>query len=96
LRLRTHFATLDSIVRLAELVVRTRRPFFRSRPGKLLLLTTVILAVATPAIPFLPFADTMGFVPLPPTLFLTVVLITACYVLAAEVVKKGFYREQRG
>jgi len=77
------------------LVVRTRRPFFRSRPGNLLLLSTLILAVITPVIPYLPYANSLGFVPLPPALLVTVVVITACYVLAAEVVKRGFYRDRR-
>ena len=74
------------------LVVRTRRPFFRSRPGKLLLVSSVLLAVATPAISWLPFASALGFVPLPPAMLLTVLSITACYVVAVEFMKHGFYR----
>src|SRR5258706_13745385 len=37
------------------LVVRTRHLFFRSRPGKLLLVSTLIIIAVTLVIPYLPF-----------------------------------------
>jgi Mg2+-importing ATPase len=74
------------------LVVRTRRPFFRSRPGRLLLWSTVALVAVTFSIPYLPFVDVFGFVPLPGVLLGTVVAITALYVVAAEATKSRFYR----
>jgi Mg2+-importing ATPase len=74
------------------LVVRTRRPFFRSRPGTVLLVSTLSLILLTPAIPYLPFVSSLGFVPLPLTLTATLLAITGCYVLAAEATKLWFYR----
>jgi Mg2+-importing ATPase len=74
------------------LVVRTRRPLFRSRPGTVLLVSTVVLIVLTFAIPYLPAADVLGFVPLPGALFATLVVITGLYVVAAELTKRWFYR----
>ena len=44
------------------------------------------------AIPYLPFAGVLGFVPLPPALVATVVGITVLYVAATELQKKWFYR----
>jgi P-type Mg2+ transporter len=76
------------------LVVRTRQPFFRSRPGRVLLLSTLVLVVFTPAIPYLPGASVFGFVPLPPLLIVTLLAITALYVFAAEIAKRGFYRSR--
>jgi P-type Mg2+ transporter len=73
-------------------VVRTRRPFFRSRPGRLLLWSTVVLVAVTFAIPYLPFIGMFGFVPLPGALLVTVLAITALYVLATEFTKSVFYR----
>lgn len=75
------------------LVVRTRRPFFRSRPGPLLLITTLVLVPATFAIPFLPYANVLGFVPLPAGLLASLATIAATYVVAAEATKRWFYRE---
>jgi P-type Mg2+ transporter len=43
----------------------TRRPFYRSRPGRVLLVSTLALIALTLAIPFLPGAAVLGFVPLP-------------------------------
>ncbi len=74
------------------LVVRTRRPFFRSRPGNLLLTSTVLLIALTLVIPYLPYMDLFGFVPLPVTLLATLVAITVFYVGAAEATKRWFYR----
>jgi len=73
------------------LVVRTRRVFFRSRPGKLLLASSLIFIGLTIVIPYLPFTTIFGFVPLPGPLLLAVVALTALYVLAVELAKKYFY-----
>jgi Mg2+-importing ATPase len=74
------------------LVVRTRRPFFRSRPGTILWTTTVALIALTIAIPFLPFAGLLGFVPLPGALMLMLLGVTLLYVAATEVAKRIYYR----
>jgi Mg2+-importing ATPase len=73
------------------LVVRTRRPFFRSRPGTLLWTATLAVGLVTLVIPYLPFGGFLGFTPLPAWLMLALVGITALYVGAAEVAKKFFY-----
>ncbi|HSP16566.1 MAG TPA: magnesium-translocating P-type ATPase [Thermoanaerobaculia bacterium] len=74
------------------LVVRTRRVFFRSRPGTVLLWSTVALIVLTFAIPYLPFVRILGFVPLPVSLLATLAMITIAYVAATELMKSWFYR----
>jgi Mg2+-importing ATPase len=74
------------------LVVRTRRPFFRSTPSPLLLASTAALIVITFVIPYVPFAGVIGFVPLPAMLMVTVCAITGLYVLAAEGTKRWFFR----
>jgi Mg2+-importing ATPase len=53
---------------------------------------TLVLAVLTPIVPYLPFTSVFGFVPVPWTLTATVLGITALYVVAAEVTKRWFYR----
>jgi len=79
------------------LVVRTRHPFFRSRPSNLLLATTVAVIALTLLLPYLPFSDVFGFVPLSPALLLSIVGITLLYVFAAELAKKYFFaRAMRG
>jgi Mg2+-importing ATPase len=77
---------------VVALVMRTRRPFFRSRPGPLLLASTIVLIPIAFAIPYAPFADVFGFVPLRGTLVSMIGLIAVMYVAATEVQKKWFYR----
>jgi Mg2+-importing ATPase len=73
------------------LVVRTRRPFFQSRPGTLLLTSTAAVGLVTFAMPFLPLASFFGFVPLPAAVLGTITLITVLYVAATELAKRVFY-----
>lgn len=75
------------------LVIRTQRPIYRSRPGKLLLSLTVVLIVLALVIPFLPVSIFFGFVPLPLPLFGILVSITILYVVTAELMKRWFYRD---
>lgn len=70
------------------LVLRTKRPFFRSRPGRALLVSTAIIALITIALPFSPFAASLGLVALPPPVLLAVLAITAAYIAASELAKR--------
>ncbi len=76
---------------VVALVVRTRGPFWRSRPGTLLLVTTVGVIALALALPYLPFSAIFGFVPLPAPLLATMIGLTLVYVAAVEAGKKWFY-----
>ena len=73
------------------LVVRTRMPFYKSRPGKWLLITTIAVTVLTILIPYLPGSNRLGFIPLPWPLLLLVIGITILYVFSAELAKRYFH-----
>jgi P-type Mg2+ transporter len=73
------------------LVVRTRHVFFRSRPGNLLLASTLIFIGITIVLPYLPFVSVFGFIPLPAPLMLAMLGLTMLYVVATELTKKFFY-----
>jgi Mg2+-importing ATPase len=77
---------------LIVLVVRSRRPFFRSRPGKRLLWATLGVVAISLLLPFLPFASLLGFTPLPPLFLGLVAVIVALYVVSGEIAKRFFYR----
>jgi len=92
---RTGWFVLSLLTELViALVVRTRRPFYRSRPGTLLLTSTWFVALVALAIPYLPWVDVLGFTPLPLGLLLALVGITLGYVAAAEALKHWFYRRR--
>ncbi|GLK67336.1 magnesium-translocating P-type ATPase [Hansschlegelia plantiphila] len=75
-------------------IIRTRKAFWRSRPGSLLAwlsLATLLLAVA---IPYLPFADWFGFSPLSPFVMGGILVITVLYLLASEATKHWFFKRE--
>jgi Mg2+-importing ATPase len=85
---------LESVISASVivLVIRSRRPFYRSRPGTWLWLSTLLVGVVTLVLPFTPLKGVLGFAPLP-VLFLAVLAgIIVLYALAAEGAKQAFYR----
>lgn len=78
---------------LIVLVIRSRRPFFKSRPGKYLSIATMIIALVTLVLPYTPLSPLFGFVFLPPYFILLMGLIVFIYILMAELVKKIFIRK---
>ena len=85
---------IESVVSasLIVLVIRSRQPFFKSRPGKYLLLATLSIVVITLIIPFTQIAQIFGFAPLPAIFLLLIGLIILFYIITAEIVKKVFYK----
>ena len=77
---------------ITVLVIRTRKPFFRSKPGKYLLMATLLLVVATVLFPMTPFAGLLGFQLLPIKILLVIGMIVVIYIIAAEIVKRSFYK----
>lgn len=85
---------MESVVSasLVVLVIRTRRPFFRSTPSNLLSAVTLTVCVAALLIPYTPLAELFGFTPLPSYFILVIIIIVAFYILLAEIAKRSFYR----
>jgi Mg2+-importing ATPase len=74
------------------LVIRTRGPFLKSKPGKALLAATFLVALATILLPYTPMGRLFGFAPIPFPYLLTLLLIVALYIISAEVAKRYFYK----
>jgi Mg2+-importing ATPase len=77
---------------LIVLVVRTRLPFFKSKPGKYLKLATAAIVLLVLGLPFLPFAEVFGFFRLPLKFYGWMALIVSGYIFTAELAKQWFYR----
>jgi Mg2+-importing ATPase len=77
---------------LIMLVIRTRKPFYHSRPGCYLSIGTASVALVTLVLPFSPLRGVLGFTPLPPLLLAVIVGITGLYIVATELAKRLFYR----
>jgi Mg2+-importing ATPase len=70
------------------MVIRTRSSCFRSRPSAMLFIVTLIVAGACVALPWTPLGAVFGLVPLPTPFTLTLLGITAAYLLASELLKQ--------
>ncbi len=86
---------LESVISasIIVLVIRSRKPFFRSRPGKYLLIATISIAVITLIFPFTPLGKIFGFSPLTLSTYIFILLIVALYILGAEITKRIFYKK---
>jgi len=86
---------LESVISasMIVLVIRSRKPFFRSRPGKYLLIATLSIAVITLVFPFTPLGKIFGFSPLTFSTYLLLLLIVVLYILMAEITKRIFYKK---
>lgn len=73
-------------------VLRTRGPFYRSRPSIWIALASLVVAVIAIAVPYTPLAAPLGLVGLPVELLLLILAITVGYVIVTELVKLVFWR----
>jgi Mg2+-importing ATPase len=85
---------IESVVSatLIVLVVRTRKPFFKSLPGKYLLIATIAVLLLVLTLPLTPMVLWFGFTRLPLAYYGWMMLIIVIYMLSAEVCKYFFYR----
>jgi Mg2+-importing ATPase len=79
---------------LVVLVIRTRRPVFRSLPSWRLLTATVLVVAAVIVVPFTRLTSPLGFTRIPPLIYAGIGGVVVLYVLAAEVAKRLFYRTE--
>ncbi|MEQ8201756.1 MAG: cation transporting ATPase C-terminal domain-containing protein, partial [Syntrophomonadaceae bacterium] len=77
---------------LILMVMRTRRPFYRSRPAPILLYSTIVVAIITIFLPYLPLHQLLSIEPLPPGIIVSLLAIVGLYILATEIIKHYFFR----
>lgn len=70
------------------LVIRTRRPFFKSKPSKYLAGASLFTFGVALILPYLPFSNALTLHPLPVNLLIVIMSIAAVYILASELTKR--------
>lgn len=85
---------IESVISAAliVLIVRTRKPFFKSKPGKHLFIATLIVVGVTFIFPYTPLGRLFGFMSIPASYFFMLFVIVVLYIFAAELAKKYFYK----
>lgn len=87
------FSILTELVTL--MVMRTKKPFFKSKPATLLLISTVIVGIFTLLLPYTPLAPIFGLQPIPLMVIAILFVLIGIYIAAMEGVKGVFYRHNR-
>jgi Mg2+-importing ATPase len=77
---------------LVLLVIRTRRPFFRSPVGRGLLAGSVAVAAGSLLLPYVGFGRSFGLAPVSAPVLLGLSVVTVMYVVTSELVKRAFFR----
>jgi len=78
---------------LVVFVLRTRKtPFFKSKPGKYLLISSIMVVVAAFALPYSPLAPAFHFVPPPLAFYPALAGLIVAYLFLTDSVKKWFYK----
>jgi Mg2+-importing ATPase len=88
---------IESVVSatLIVLVVRSRRPFFKSTPSRALVFATLAVVLATCCLPYSSLGVILGFTSLSPAFLVVIGLIVLVYVFSADLVKRVFYKQVR-
>ena len=77
---------------LVVFAVRTRLPFNRSRPSRLMVGVTLLIASLVLVLPYTPLAVVLNFAPLPWTTLLALFAIVGLYFTSAELLKRWFFK----
>src|SRR5690606_3651910 len=71
----------------------TKTPFYKSKPSKPLLFSTISVVIFSLILPFTPIGSLFGLVQPPLTFYLILGLLIASYFTIVELAKKWFYKK---
>ncbi len=85
---------LESVITSSAivLIIRTRKPFFRSKPGIYLLLSSLFIIVIAPVFVFSPAGEVFEFQMLPLSFYIAIAGIIGLFIITAEIAKKVFFK----
>ncbi len=88
---------IESILSASIVVfaIRTRLPFLRSKPSRVMLIMTALVALIAVYLPYSPLGPVLGFAPLPVHYLILILGIVFVYFLSAEFIKRWFYRQPK-
>jgi len=79
---------------LVIFVIRTRKsPFWKSKPSKLLLLSSIAIVIFALVLPYTPLGEIFEFVRPPATFYIALAIILITYIILAEIIKNWFYKK---
>lgn len=79
---------------LILMVMRTQKPFYKSKPVPIMLFTVIFMGVLTLLLPYLPFHQYLNIEPINPAILLSLIAIAVLYIITTEIAKHYFYRSK--
>lgn len=77
---------------LVLLVMRTQKPFFKSKPSPILLWMSLGTGILTLIIPYLHVQKLLDITSIPPSILLSLLGVAGLYILTTEIAKHYFYK----
>ena len=74
------------------MVMRTQKPFFKSKPAPILLWPTILVGLFTVILPYLPLHEILNIRPIAPLIMFSLLGIVGVYIIITEIVKYYFYK----
>lgn len=74
-------------------IIRTHRNFLTSRPARLMVILSLTGLALTLALPYLPFAESIGMTPLPLHYLALLLGIVLAYIITADLLKVWFFKK---
>lgn len=79
---------------LILMVMRTQKPFYKSKPVPIMLYTVIFMGVLTLILPYLPFHQFLNIEPINPAILLSLFAIAGLYIITTEIAKHYFYKSK--
>ena len=74
-------------------IIRTKLNFFKSKPGKYLIILSIIGSVITLTLPYIKIGSDVGLIPLPVSITCAMLLIVLLYIITADLLKVWFFKQ---
>lgn len=69
-------------------IIRTNRPFYKSKPGNWLIGACLAITAISLYLPYSPLAESLGFASMPPMFYLFLIILSLAYIVITEAGKK--------
>jgi Mg2+-importing ATPase len=76
-------------------IIRTHKNFFKSKPSKFLFILSLFALIVTLGLPYIPFANEFGLVPLPLINLGVMLIIVVTYIITADLLKVWFFKKYK-
>ncbi len=74
-------------------IIRTPNKFFKSKPGKYLIILSILALIVTVALPYTALGTQVGLVAMPLKFLLVMISIVLAYIVTADMLKVWFFRK---